>query len=226
MYLRLIHATCAVSLLLALVSPAASAAHPYSYLIETTNEVLAIKRRSMHMSPEDARDIATRMCKTLQMLNQDPRFAADVDRLAKVSIHSSASNEQLADNLSIFATAFGPDEAKALRDAGVDEDATIQLLMAAGAMRASLRKPLDPEELHTNIRRLTGEVCKAATTATDTIDDQRASQKRWRRIRRWGIGIGGLSLIGIDATATTLSAGASTASFALGGALVGAAAGQ
>jgi hypothetical protein len=77
-----------------------------------------------------------------------------------------------------------------------------------------------------NLIGLRNEACRAVETLAKEQDDEKSSQQRWKRIRRWGLGLGGLSLVAADAVAAVPTSGIATASFTLGGAAVTAALAQ
>ncbi|HTD11810.1 MAG TPA: hypothetical protein VK676_07075 [Steroidobacteraceae bacterium] len=198
----------------------------YSYLHETTNEILQIQRSTVKLTPGESARIANRVCKTLEALLRDRGFKDDVYKLAELSRKQSDFHQQLADNLVFFLDAFVPDEASVLRKSNLSPDATTQMLAAASALRESLRTPLSPEQLMNNLIGLRNEACRAVETLAKEQDDEKSSQQRWKRIRRWGLGLGGLSLVAADAVAAVPTSGIATASFTLGGAAVTAALAQ
>ena len=198
----------------------------YTYLHETTNEILQIQRSTLKLTPTESASIANRVCKTLTALMKDSAFKDDVYKLAERSKQQSSYHQQLADDLVFFLDSFVPDEEKILRASNFSPNATTQMLAAASALRGSLREPLSPEQLMNNLNALRNEACAAVDVSLKEQDDERSRQQRWKKIRRWGLGLGGLSLVAADAFAALPSGGIATASFTLGGAAVGAAVAQ
>jgi len=219
------HRFLAAFALLAVAAPS-TAQTKYTYLHQTTNEILQIQRSTMKMTAADAVGIATRVCRTLEILRKDENFARDVNNLARASTDQASFHRQLADDLVFFLDAFATEESEALWKAGLSQNAALQMMAAASTLRAALRQPTKVDELWRNIDKLRGEVCSAAKTMDKAGEDERSKQHRWRLVRRWGLGLSGLSMIAVDGLSATLTAGVSTASFALGGAAVGAAIGQ
>lgn len=108
----------------------------YTYLHQTTDEILQIQRSTMRMTATDATAIATRVCKTLEILRKDENFAKDVDDLARVSADQSSYHRQLANDLVFFLDAFATEEAEALRKAGLSQNAASQMMAAAATFPA------------------------------------------------------------------------------------------
>ena len=81
----------------------------YSYLHETTNEILQIQRSTVKLTPAESARIANRVCKTLEALLRDRAFKDDVYKLAELSRKQSDFHQQQADNLVFFLDAFVPD---------------------------------------------------------------------------------------------------------------------
>ena len=215
----------AVFALLAVSTPSI-AQTKYTYLHQTTNEILQIQRSAMNMTATDAAAIATRVCKTLEVLRRDENFAKDVTDLARVSAGQSSYHRQLASDLVFFLDAFAAEEAEALRRAGLSQNAASQMMAAAATFRSALREPTNVDQLWRNIDKLRDEVCSAAKTMAKAGEDEKSRQQRWRLVRRWGLGLGGVTMIAADGLSATLTIGVSTASFTLGGAAVGAAIAQ
>ncbi len=212
--------------LLACTSLAAFGAGKYAYLYETTNEILRIQRSAMKMSPADASSIAVRVCKTLEMLRKDENFVKDINNLARASGEYSAYQRQLADDLVFFLDSFAVEETQALLKAGLAPHAISQIMGVSGALRGALRERTNVDQLTGNIEKLRSEVCAAATTMSKAQDDEKSREQRWKTVRRWGLGLSGVSMIAADALGAGLTVGASTASFTIGGAAVGAAVAQ
>ena len=74
--------------------------------------------------------------------------------------------------------------------------------------------------------KLLAEVCLSANKLIKAGEDEKSREQRWRLVRRWGLGVSGLSMIAADGLSSVVTAGVSTASFTLGGAAVGAAVAQ
>jgi len=212
--------------LLACTSLTALGQGKYAYLHETTNEILRIQRSAMKLSPSDATNIAVRVCKTLEVLRKDENFAKDVKELSRAAAEQSAHHRQLADDLVSFLDSFVVEETDALLKARLAPDVVPQITAAAGTLRGALREPTNVEQLHKNIEKLRSEACMAATTLSKAQDDEKSREQRRKTLRRWGLGLGGVSMIAADALGTGLTVGVSTASFALGVAAVDAAVAQ
>ncbi|GIL06639.1 MAG: hypothetical protein BroJett031_31590 [Betaproteobacteria bacterium] len=211
---------------IALSAPLALAQSKYSYLHQTTNEILQIDRSSMKMTPGDFASIATRACKTLELLLKDENFKKDLSDLANAAGSHSTYHKQLTDDLVLFIDSFLRRESDLLKQAGLTPKASSEVLLVASSVRVSLREKPDLSKLIENIERLRTEICRAASAVAKAQDDERAREQRWKTVRRWGLGLAGLSLIGADAIALAPSGGVATASFTLGGVAVGAAIAQ
>jgi len=180
----------------------------------------------MKMTPDEAGKIATRACKTLDLLLSDENFRKDLDALAKATGEHSAYHRQLIDDLVLFIDSFLPQESELLKQAGVSPRASNEILLVASSFRGSLGEKPDLNKIIRNIGTLRKEICSAATSIVKEQDNEKAREQRWKTVKRWGLGLGGLSLIGVDATGLLPSGGMATASFTLGGAAVAAAVAQ
>lgn len=199
----------------------------YAYLHKTTEEILEIRRKAMNPSAADMAGIASRVCQTLTiLLDKDPYFRKDIERLSAESTKNMDYHRQLADDLIFFIDAFAPEETEALRKAGVSPYTADQMLIAASLSRNSLREPLPAKTVLGNIERLRSQTCEGAKTIANAQDSQGAQKQRRKTLTKWALGIGGVSLIAADAVFAAPSGGVATASFTLGGAGVGAAIAQ
>ncbi|MEC5217059.1 hypothetical protein RCH09_002015 [Actimicrobium sp. GrIS 1.19] len=211
-------------LLLALVAGAAHAQSRYGYLHKTVEEILEIQRKAMKPSPADVAAVASRACNTLIiLLDKDPNFKKDIEALASASHKNLAFHRQLANDLVFFMDSFAPQEQEYLLKSGASPGASADILIAAALSRDALREPLSAQRLLANIEKLRVETCKGAKILADANDAEEAQQSRRTQIRKWALGLGGLSLIAADAVFAVPSGGVATASFTLGGAGVGAA---
>jgi hypothetical protein len=110
-----------------------------------------------------------------------------------------------------------------MKTAGLSDRAVLQTLSAASLFRDALStgpRP-DAKRILDSINALQSEICSDATAITVKTE----GQQRRLILMRWAVGLGGLAMIGVDATAAAPTGGLATASFSLGGALAGAAAG-
>jgi len=204
-----------------LIAPGLRSESKYQYLEDTANAIFDLESRSMEPTAEQINEIASRACKTLQRLLRDKAFADDLYRLEKASLQSREFN-RLRRDLTQFAE-FLSAEASLMKKAGLSDRAILETLSAASLFRDALGPGARPDakRILDSINSLQGEICSDATTMTEKL----TAQQRRLILARWAVGLGGLAMIGVDATATVPTGGLATASFALGGALAGAAAG-
>lgn len=199
----------------------------YGYLHKTTDEVLEIRRKAVNPSDSDIAGIASRVCSTLTvLLDKDPNFRKDLERLSADSSKNMNYHRQLADDLIFFIDAFLPEENEYLLKSGVSPYTASQILIAAGMSRNSLREPLPAATVLGNIERLRSQTCEGAKALAQAQENQNAQSQRRRTLTKWALGLGGVSLIAADAVFAVPSGGVATASFTLGGAGVGAAVAQ
>ena len=213
-------------LILALAALPVMAQSKYAYLHQTANELLQIQRSSMKMSAADTTGISTRVCKTLERLRKDKNFKKDVEDLAGASRDQSAFHRRLADDLVYFLDSFAIEESEVLEKAGLSSKSAAQMMATAGTLRAALREPLTVDKFLRDFDKLLDEVCRAAITLIKAGEDEKSREQRWRLVRRWGLGVSGVSMILADGLSSVVTVGVSTASFTLGGAAVGAAVAQ
>jgi|SRR5579864_1488694 len=200
------------------LAPLAAAQPKYQYVVDTTNKIFDLEYRSMDPTPAEVAEISARACQTLKRLLADPAFHADLDKAAGRARDSHKLRQDLQKNLTLFMDSFIQPEGELLKSAGVSSIAAQRILWAAAAVRDSLSDDslVDPKIILDRIDRLTREVCSSAQQLSD-------SKKRRELIVRWGIGVGGVLLIVVDAVATVPTGGVFAASIALGAAGAGAA---
>lgn len=214
----------ALLLLLAIIGSETYAQSRYGYLQKTVEEILEIQRKALKPSPGEVAAVATRACNTLTiLLDKDTSFRKDIEALASASPKNLDFHRQLANDLVFFMDTFVPQEHEYLLKSGASPAATAEILIAAALSKDSLREPLSAERLLANIEKLRVETCKGAKVLADAKDTEDAQKSRRKQIKKWSLGIGGLSLIAADAVFAVPSGGVATASFTLGGAGVGAA---
>ena len=210
--------------LLALIGNATYAQSRYGYLHKTVDEILEIQRKGLKPSPGDVAAVASRACNTLTiLLDKDPNFRKDIEALASASRKNLVFHRQLADDLAFFMDTFVPQEHEYLLKSGASPGATAEILIAAALSKDSLREPLSAERLLANMEKLRVETCKGAKVLADAKDSEEAQNARRKQIKKWFLGIGGVSLIAADAVFAVPSGGVASASFTLGGAGVSAA---
>lgn len=201
--------------------PAAWGQSNYSYLHDATNEMFRLLSSSMQPKADEVARVATLTCKTLDRLLQDNDFRADLKRMGEAHATQSAYHSRLLKDVRFFADSFAQLESKLLKESGVSDDASKQILATATHLKDSLSGKPDPERILANIQGMKNDICSAAATIHKEADDAKAQAQRRERMVKWGMGIGGISMILVDIPALAPSAGAATASFTLGGALVG-----
>ena len=210
-----------------LASPYALAQSKYSYLHETTTEILKTDRGALKLSVDDVGSIATRACKTLMILLKDRNFHKDLEALQSASATTSAYHQQLSDDIILFVDSFLQSESGFLTQAGIKDKAVAnKVLLIASSLRASLRERPDQKRILQNVEKLRAEICYTAENIAKLQENVKTQEQRTKMVRRWGLGFVGLTLIAADTIALVPSSGAAIASYTLGGAAVGAAIAQ
>lgn len=188
----------------------------YAYLHETTNEVFSVRRSEPRISAKEAVEIAHRICETLRRLQKDPNFSRDVEGIAKPSKERTAYHQKLANDLDTFMSSFVPDEIVVLKRAKLKEDATTQAIIAAAAVRETLREPKNPDDVMKAVARFRDDVCQSRDAMLKESDDKIASEKRWKKVKRWGLGLAGLSVVTADIVFAAPTGGVAAASISVG----------
>ena len=129
---------------------------------------------------------------------------------------------QVRSDLDAFIESFAKPESALLRSAGLSPKATSDILFSAAFFHDS-PPAADGAAILANIDRLRRDICSAAQAIENNQENAKTSEERRKRFRKWGFGIGGLTLIVVDITAAAESAGLSTASVAIGAQIFGAA---
>jgi hypothetical protein len=202
----------------------------YQYLVDTTNAIFEVKSQSMTLNKEQIGEIAARACRTLERLQHDEAFVADVNRLAEASKKNASYHEQLRHDLKQFVDSFLTPEEAILKQGGLSQDAINQLRQDETSFRDSLGSKADPRWLLSELGRLRTDICSAAqriaamqsqTPGQDhgpTATGQQDAENH-KLLDKCALAIGGLTLIALDALSEAPSAGVATASFTLGGAI-------
>lgn len=196
----------------------------YRYLIETTNAIYDITSRSVEPKPEELAEIAARSCKALKQLLVDQEFAADLQAMAKAAPQYKDEHQRMRRDLTLFLDSFLKPESGLMTQAGLSGSAVFQVATAASFLSTqSLGEPVDPAKVLAAIETLHRELCSAAVTLAKSQGEAREKSERNRRWKKRALGMGGVVLIVVDAASSAPTGGLGTASFTLGGAMVGAA---
>ena len=175
-----------------------SPADRYAYIHEATNEVFGVRRSEPRISAKDAAAIAHRICETLQRLEKDPNFRKDVEGIAKPSEERTDYHQELANNLDTFLSSFVPDEIVVLKKTNLREDVATQAMAAAAAVRQTLREPKNADDVMKALAKFRDDVCRSRDAMLKESDDKVAGEKRWKKVKRWGLGLAGLSVVTAD----------------------------
>ncbi|THF64175.1 hypothetical protein [Pseudothauera rhizosphaerae] len=199
----------------------------YIQFNKATDEIHTILRKTPKPAPKDMMQISNIACNALRMLlEKEPRFKADIEALAAAGIENQAHHRRLADDVLFFLDSFIEEEHHYLVQSGISPDSSADILIAAALVRSALREPPSANTVYADILKLRDEVCRVARAVTESEADKDAYEARKRTIKRWALGLGGVSLITADALFAVPSGGTASASFAVGGASVGAAISQ
>jgi hypothetical protein len=199
----------------------------YIQFNKAVDEIHAILRKTPNPTAKDVAQVAVIGCNALTMLlDKDPQFKADIEAMAAAGAKNQAHHRRLADDLVFFVDSFVDEEHRYLVRSGMSAGSTADILIASALVRSALREPLSARVAYADIEKLRDEVCRGAKRLADAETDRDAYEVRKRKIRRWALGLGGVSLITADALFAIPSGGTASASFTLGGASVGAAIAQ
>jgi hypothetical protein len=196
----------------------------YRYLIETTNAIYDITSRSVEPKPAELAEIAARSCNALKQLLADNDFNADLQAMAKAAPEHKEEHEHMRRDLTLFLDSFLKPESGLMAQAGLSGSAVFQVATAASFLSTqALGEPMDPQKVLAAIETLHRELCSAAVTLTKSQEEAREKSENHRRWKKRALGMGGVVLIVVDAASSAPTGGLGTASFTLGGAMVGAA---
>jgi hypothetical protein len=192
----------------------------YSYLHDATNAIFQIRSTSVQPSAAEVARIAAIGCNALDRLLKDDDFQTDLKRAASSVGTHAKYHEGLRKDLRQFVSSFLQIEGKLLKEAGVSDEAARDILSSAGFLRDAIGNKTDPAKLVADITALRNDLCSAATSMHKEGEDARAQAQRMERIIKWGLSLGGVTMIIVDIPAMVPSAGVATASFTLGSVLV------
>lgn len=195
----------------------------YSYLIKTTNAIFEIHSKSMDLDEEQLIEITARACNTLKRLQNDPNFKQDLEKMVSLLPDYQDQQKELSRNLTQFLDSFLRPEIELLQEAGLSETAIIIISNSQSYLHESLNETVTPEEILASLDELQNEICTAAEDLNEAREERINKKRMWGNITRWAKGIGGLSVIVINAGGSVPTGTLSTASFTLGGVLLGSA---
>jgi len=203
------------------VAVAAYAEPKYQYLTEAAKAIYDIESRTMKPTPQDTAQIATIACKALERLIRDKEFRDDLYRMADYKSKDAEIHKGMRRDLRTFMDSFLRPESDLLKKAGLSDEQATHILLSAAFFHDALDAKPDPKRILDALDRLRKDTCEVATEKAKIQEDEKQKDMRHKRIKKWSLGIAGALLIALDATAEAPSAGLATASFTLGGAMVG-----
>jgi hypothetical protein len=101
----------------------------------------------------------------------------------------SAYHSRLLKDVRFFADSFAQLESKLLKEGGVSDDASKQILSSATHLKDSLSSKPDAERILANLQGLKNDICSAASTIFKEADDAKAQLQRRERLVNWGMGL-------------------------------------
>jgi hypothetical protein len=190
------------------------------YLKDTANAIYALENQSMDLKPDELERVSTMACRTLERLSSDSDFKKDLAEFDKKRSKNTDFQNRLKHDLDAFAESFAGPESVFLRNAGLSEQATSDILVSAAFLHDSPPIAQNAASSLEGIDKLRRDICTAAQAIKNRNDQVRTAEEQHKRLRKWGFGIGGLTLIAVDIAAVEMPPLAA-ASATIGGQLFG-----
>jgi hypothetical protein len=114
---------------------------------------------------------------------------------------SRQKRKQLKRELDLFALTFLRTEEDWLRNAGLEERVTKEILWSASMFRNSVDADVTPKYVLDTIYKLKTDVCDGSRK----LESEEDSAKRWAMVRKWSFRIGGAMFMVVDVAASVAS---------------------
>jgi hypothetical protein len=198
------------------------------YVVSATNQIHSILIETYEPDQKDLERVFAIGCHTLQRVSGQLEVLYDLRKMAITQEKYWAEYKEICENVHYFNEHFLHLERDALIKAGVSITARDLLLEHASALRKIIKDfRINPETIHANISELRDATCDIAKDVHNYPLKRKEKNQMIKWLKRLGAGIGGVALIGINASAIALSAGFSAPMMAVssgtGGAFIGAA---
>lgn len=183
--------------------------HKYEYLIEATDHIFEIQRRSDKAKTNELLNAMKLACDALDRLLDEKKLEKDLNRLSGKWSKNQKNQIILKHNLVSFFNLFAEDEMELLKSADVSETSISNIIAAAAHSNQYVKNYPETDSILHFIGVLRREICNAEETISQSED-------RWSHFKRWAIALGGVTLIAVDATASAPASTIAATSVAIG----------
>jgi hypothetical protein len=190
----------------------ARGADKYQYIVDATNRIIQLDSESASPSADDLAKAGSEACQALKQLIADPEFKRDLEKMKSNDLKTRGERASMKRDLVMFVNAFLRPEQDALRKAGINDQAVTEIRRSANMFQQFLDNNFDPQAILSALNGFQNEVCQSAVLSGKTVD----IATRRALIEKWAFRIGGVAIIAVDAGSTTMTAGVSAGSIAIG----------
>jgi hypothetical protein len=197
-------------------------------VISATNQIHSILLQSYEPDEEALQKVFAIGCHTLEHVTTQMQVLNDLKRMAFTQERYWREYKEICGNVDHFNDEFCQIERRVLIKAGVSSEAVDLLLAQAKALRKIIKDlKINPEVIFGEIEKLRDVTCEIAKSLHYLPLDHREKQKFKNKVKKLGAGIGGIAIVGVNASALALSWGMSgpgtSVSTGFGGGLIGSA---
>jgi hypothetical protein len=186
-------------------------------LVAATNEIIGLARPT----PGNLWKASIVGCRALEVMADDKEFFEQLHAAVNASAALSEDMKKVFDDLSRFDD-FLRVEARCLIDAGLEPAQVKRLLQEAREVRHLTRDgSIDPGAIKVGLSKLRNETCNMAEQLGRIVAAQEQSGVTRERLRKVAMGVGGITIVGVNAAAAgTLGQVYAATSILLGGKLI------
>jgi hypothetical protein len=198
------------------------------YIVDATNRIEHILSETVEPNQAHLEKVFSIACHTLTRASAQADVLDDLRRLAITQKQFWAEYQEIVGNVDHFVRGFCVIEERAMIAAGLSENAAESLVQQAITLRDSIKSlTINPHQVRDDIKKLSDTSCDVARKIHEHPIQQDERRKMKKQLKRFFAGIGGIAIVGINASALAatigLSAAGTAVSAGVGSGLIGAA---
>ena len=190
------------------------------YLVQATNSIHSLLLQTYELNKDDLRKAFAIGCHTLSKVNAQTDVLTDLMKLSQRQRDYLDEYKAICGDLDHFVNGFLEIEKEVMIKAGINEEAAQSLINEAKGLRIVIEEVrIDPFGVRQNISKLHSAVCDLAGVLHRLPERRDEQRKARKRLKRYAAGIGGITIVGINASAFVLTLGLSLPGTAVSGGL-------